>query len=245
MAIKPDKLPRWATVPSVDPIVGGSNVVEPPEQLKDDGWQRKQKPPANYQNWLHNLTYQWLQYFNTSGWQTGDIKATYRQPSDPDMDGVWVIMNDGSIGNAASGATTRANDDTEDLFILLWNNVADTYCPVSGGRGASASDDFAANKTLTLALSVGRAICNVGGSPTAFALGQSFGAQTHQLINSELSSHNHGLSPVLIQAGPGDLVEGGTRDTLLESSGTTQSTGGDQPHNNMQPSSFVNVYIKL
>lgn len=61
---RPTKFPRWATVPSVDPVVGGDNVVEPPEQQKDDGWARKQKPPANYQNWLHNLTYLWLVYLD-------------------------------------------------------------------------------------------------------------------------------------------------------------------------------------
>lgn len=65
-AVRPTKFPRWATVPSLDPVVGGSNVVEPPEQLKDDGWARKQKPPANHQNWLHNLTYLWLEYLDVA-----------------------------------------------------------------------------------------------------------------------------------------------------------------------------------
>jgi len=64
MADKPSKLPEWALVPSVDPVVGGANIVEPPPQLKDSGWLRGQLPPANYMNWLQNLTYQWLEYLD-------------------------------------------------------------------------------------------------------------------------------------------------------------------------------------
>ena len=59
---------------------------------------------------------------------TGDVKATFRGVAD---DG-WVMMDDGSIGPAGSGATTRANADCEDLFVLLWANVANTYAPLAG-----------------------------------------------------------------------------------------------------------------
>ena len=66
----------------------------------------------------------------------------------------WIIGDGGNIGNAASGATTRANADTEDLFTLLWGNFSNTLLPIfnSDGsvssRGASAAVDFAANKRL-------------------------------------------------------------------------------------------------
>jgi hypothetical protein len=60
----------------------------------------------------------------------------------------WVRMNDKTIGSTGSGATERANADTEALFTYLWNNCPDSVAPVSGGRGATASADFAANKTI-------------------------------------------------------------------------------------------------
>lgn len=66
----------------------------------------------------------------------------------------WIKGNGGTIGNAASGATTRANADTEDLFTLFWEQFSNTILPIqtSGGvattRGASAAADFAANKRL-------------------------------------------------------------------------------------------------
>ncbi len=62
----------------------------------------------------------------------------------------FVRMNGNTIGNSGSGATERANADTEALFTWYWNNLNDTICPVSGGRGATPSADFAANKTITL-----------------------------------------------------------------------------------------------
>jgi microcystin-dependent protein len=62
----------------------------------------------------------------------------------------WVRLNGRTIGNAASGATERANADTSALFAFLWANNSNTVCPVSGGRGASATADYAANKTIQL-----------------------------------------------------------------------------------------------
>lgn len=62
----------------------------------------------------------------------------------------WVRMNEKTIGNTGSGATERANADTEALFSYLWNNCSDAVAPVSGGRGATAVADFAANKTITI-----------------------------------------------------------------------------------------------
>jgi len=90
--------------------------------------------------------------------QTGDVKLTFRAASDPG----WVLMDDGTIGDAISGATSRANADTEDLFTLLWNNIIDQWAPVSGGRGASAAADFAASKTIMLPRVLGRAMAVSG-----------------------------------------------------------------------------------
>lgn len=64
-----------------------------------------------------------------------------------EMDG-FVRMDDGTIGNADSKASTRANADTHDLFVLLWTQCTDTMAPVSGGRGESAESDWQANKTI-------------------------------------------------------------------------------------------------
>lgn len=62
----------------------------------------------------------------------------------------WVRMNGRTIGNATSGGTERANADTQPLYEYAYANYVDAICPVSGGRGASAAADYAANKTLTV-----------------------------------------------------------------------------------------------
>lgn len=86
--------------------------------------------------------------------QTGDVKWS---PRTGDITG-FVPLNGESIGSASSGATGRANPDTEDLYTFLWNNVDNAYCAVSTGRGASAAADFAANKTIALPDARGRTL---------------------------------------------------------------------------------------
>lgn len=60
----------------------------------------------------------------------------------------WVRDNGRTIGNAASGAAERANDDCADLYSFYWNTFPDAICPVTGGRGPSADSDFAAGKPI-------------------------------------------------------------------------------------------------
>ncbi len=67
----------------------------------------------------------------------------------------FVLGDGGTIGDASSGATTRANIDTFNLFAAQWARDA-TLRPVytSAGslstRGASASADFAAHKAIRI-----------------------------------------------------------------------------------------------
>lgn len=67
----------------------------------------------------------------------------------------WLLIDGKTIGNAASGATSRANADTAALFAELWSfPAASTPIFDSAGavstRGASAAADFAAGKRLPL-----------------------------------------------------------------------------------------------
>jgi hypothetical protein len=77
---------------------------------------------------------------------TGDVK--YRLTTEI-LTG-WVKLNAQTIGAPSSGATQRANADTQNLFVYLWNNFSNAHAPVSGGRGASALADYSANKTISL-----------------------------------------------------------------------------------------------
>jgi hypothetical protein len=87
---------------------------------------------------------------------TGDMKIAYGTGI---LSG-FVRANGRTIGSATSGATERANADCQSLFQYLWG--ADANLAVSGGRGASAAADWAANKTIALPDYRGRAIAGLG-----------------------------------------------------------------------------------
>lgn len=123
--------------------------------------------------------------------QTGDVEYTIAS-SAPDG---WILMDDGTIGDASSGATTRANADTEELFKKLWDLCDNTICPVSGGRGASSAADFSAHKTLQLPLTSGRVVASAGSGSglTARTAGETTGNDTITLQESDVPAHVHDL----------------------------------------------------
>jgi hypothetical protein len=160
----------------------------------------------------------------------------------------WINYQLGSIGNAASGATIRANDDTVNLFTLLWNDFNNTLCPVSGGRGASADADFAANKTISITDGVSR-VMGVAGTPigglSTRTSGQIVGEENHILTIPEIPSHNHGVAGGgLGNNDLGSSYQGGSGVDQAAAL-TSGSTGGGDAHNNMQPTIFYPYFIKL
>ena len=128
-----------------------------------------------------------------SPWTTGDIKATMKGVADAG----WVMMNDGTIGDASSGGTTRANADCQSLFTLLWSSCPDSILPVTpGGRGASASADWTAHKKIAIPKALGRALAGAGAGAglTNRALGATVGEEAHTQATAELASHGHTVS---------------------------------------------------
>ena len=125
----------------------------------------------------------------STGWSTGDVKATLKAAADSG----WIMMDDGTVGDGSSGASTRANADCQALFTLLWNNIADANCPVVGGRGASAAVDWAAHKKITLPKTLGRALAfaGSGASLSARTLAAAVGEEAHTLTTGEMPSHSH------------------------------------------------------
>lgn len=160
----------------------------------------------------------------------------------------WVFAAGGTIGNASSGATVRANSDTQNLFILLWNAVSNTYAPVSGGRGGSAAADFAANKTITLPDFKGRVSVGLNSSSVTFdQLGKTTGNEQVTLSEANLAGHIHSVNvpydtgSANVQSGSDIEISTGYSTELIN----TDSVGGDEPFSVVQPSLVVNKIIKL
>jgi hypothetical protein len=194
-------------------------------------------------------------------WSTGDTKITLKAAADAG----WVMMNDGSIGNAASGGTTRANADTSALFTLVWTNVSNTWAATQDNtgtpvaRGASAAADFAANRRLVLPKVLGRAlaIAGTGSGLSARALGEILGSQdavniahTHT-INDPTHAHQQTIAttPGGSQEPAGVAANGSapiSNFTVGAGTGITiNSSGVTGTGLNMQPSSFFNIMVKL
>lgn len=202
--------------------------------------------------------------------KTGDIKPRYDTGS---LTG-WVRCNARTIGSATSGASERANADTQALFEHLWNT--DDNLVVLGGRGASALADWSANKQITLPDSRGITLIgldtmgNIAANRVAAAteLGWIGGAEKHSLTVNEMPSHGHtgttsadGSHTHIIPTNPNTNagnqgVRGGDTGPLFvtqetQAAGvhshtvTVSNTGGGLGHNNVQPSMALTLYLKL
>jgi hypothetical protein len=162
----------------------------------------------------------------------------------------WVAMNDGSIGNVSSNATTRNNADTFQLFKTIWDGVSNTYAPTQDStgtptaRGATALADFIANKRLVLPRSLGRALAGAGNGSglTATTLGEWQGTENTTLLGANLpagtpfnTSGTSGSTPV--SAGSGFNVPANVAQIYTNGSST--------PFSIIQPTTYFNVFIKL
>ena len=126
----------------------------------------------------------------------------------------WILAW-GTIGSASSGASNRANADTQDLFNKLWADFSDTNLPLTtalGGaatRGASAAADWALNRRMSVPDKRGRVSAgkdNMGGTAASrltnfvgtangidgTALGNTGGEEAHLNTGAEfINNHTH------------------------------------------------------
>jgi hypothetical protein len=174
----------------------------------------------------------------------------------------YLLCNGQTIGNASSGST-RANEDTFDLYKVLWDNINNTDLPIldSDGnpttRGVSALDDFNANKRMPLPDLRGRTtvVSGQGASLTNRILGQRVGSETHVLTIAETPSHNHSGGS---HNHSGELISGVTSSGIPAATGTVfnlvnvpssgviiSSNGSGGSHTIVQPVFVVNKYIRF
>lgn len=118
---------------------------------------------------------------------------------------------------------------------------------------------FGGNGTTTFALPDlrGRVPMHWGSGPGlgSVSLGQAAGSENVTLLSTNLPSHNHtalasSLAPSVGPAAGNAWATGGAASYAATSSGVMnpaaiRSVGGNQPHNNMQPTLTLNICIAL
>jgi len=201
---------------------------------------------------------------------TGDIKVRYGTGV---LSG-FVRSNARTIGSATSGASERANSDTQALFEYLWNT--DANLAVSTGRGASSIADWSANKTIALPDWRGRALAaldDMGNSAagrltstyfgtSAIVLGAAGGAESQILTTAQMPVHNHvltdpghahPLTPALPVYNANTVGGGGQAGPLSGVTATVSAvtgitmanTGSGNAHPIASPMMLATVYLKL
>lgn len=195
--------------------------------------------------WVPILTGTAIPVGGTIGWYSNTLPA-----------GGWLFVNGQTIGSGASAAD-NADDKYQALYNFLWTNV--TVLAVTGGRGASASADWTANKPLALPDECGRVTAGMdtmGGVATknrlkladnalgvdGTVLGASGGEQLHTIVIAEMPKHHH-VTPT--GSNTGNTAFGGGGLPILDGGSNTFDTGGDGPHNNVQPTIIKNTIIKF
>lgn len=171
---------------------------------------------------------------------TGDIKVSYGTGVLPG----FVRANGRTVGSATSGATERANADTQALFVYLWG--ADANLAVSGGRGASAAADYAANKTIALPDWRGRALAGLDdmGNSAAGRLSSTYFGATPTTLGASGGSESTTLTLGQLPAGITSSGNFSTSSNLVTASAQVQqfsANAGAQVWNAWAQSATVTV----
>lgn len=140
----------------------------------------------------------------------------------------WLIRNGSTIGDASSGATSRANADTQALFTLIWNNSSNTDFPIQDStgaastRGASAATDFAAHKRMPLPDDRGSFDRGVNTSGAGVDNGRVLGSYQADAFQG----HEH---TYLAPTGSGTAASGGVGSTLQNTQGIVADASHGTP----------------
>lgn len=186
MALRPSVKPRFATTNLNNGPLGGANVTEPSELKKDSGWDAGEKPPRETFNWLHRITYLWIDYLDELA-----LNSLQKSNNLSDLANVAAARANLGLGPAALKPVDTDNSSLITIgaadvrYLNTDNNLSDL------GNVASARSSLGLGTAATV--NVGTGASDVPNTSQADARYLSVGGGT---IQGNLSI-SHG-SPILI-----------------------------------------------
>ena len=156
-----------------------------------------------------------------------------------------VISTDGVTVAEFSGGTNPKDVVTHEQLALAIQNykVGDIYITTASGDpserlGYGTWERFAEGRTLVgFSSSVSNSI-----PEWTKVIGSQYGEYEHRLTIDEIPSHTHDSAKI---RGDIDLDNGGRDSGVNNTNAPTSATGGDQPHNNVQPSIVVYFWKRV
>lgn len=165
-----------------------------------------------------------------------------------------VDINGGAIDGTTIGATTASTvaattvtasgnvNTTGGELQINGTNVLEKVYPVGSvyiNASVSTNPATLLGFGTWIAFGAGRVMVGLDSTDTDFdSAEETGGAKTHTLTTSEIPSHTHTLDTSDNPGGTGAIEVAGGAPTSTQ---TTQSTGGGQAHNNLQP--YIVVYM--
>lgn len=186
------------------------------------GFPLKQKPFRQWFNWILN-----------------DIsKKTNELVFDVNSNSQAVIDNANAIVNL--------DDKVAPLFepiqvgeLFVTTNDYQSPQDVMVRHGYGTWERYAEGKTLV-------GYSQKAGDPASYkTMGNEFGANTHTLTVDEIPSHTHRVKSTSNGTGGNGGLFFGVGTSAYLSSDNVESTGGDQPHNNIQPSIVAAYWLRI
>ena len=170
-----------------------------------------------------------MKYNDNGLWKTLNVKVTDTLP-------VGTIIPYAGATIPSNYMKCEGQELSRIEYDILFSAIGTTY---GAGNGTT---------TFNLPNLKGRVITGIDSNDTDFdVLGETGGEKTHTLTVGEMPSHNHdiGWAQTTNLTDPGQQGIPGQAPNNWVDSWKTFSTGGGQPHNNLQPYIVLNYIIKV
>lgn len=171
----------------------------------------------------------------------------------------WILNNITAKTNELVtdvNKNSQAVIDNANAITNLDNKVAPLFEPIRVGELFFTTNDYQSPQDVRdrhgygtwVRYAEGRTLVGYSqkeSDPASYkTMGNEFGENTHKLTIDEMPSHNHKMYAAGDDTSGNNWVDGANYKGSLTNSKVIENTGGDSPHNNIQPSIVVAYWLR-